>query len=96
MALDFGSKNDLKDNEMMIYFISAFKTKTNKTCVHFAYKKKTSTDYEKGLAIHGDAWFDNIDVFDKCPSEPKEVKARYEYVERNNGTAYISLTDICI
>lgn len=97
MALNFNeNKNELKENEMMIYFIGAFKTKTGKTCVHYAYPKKVKAEYEKGYAIHMDAWFDNISIFDKLPSEPKEVKATYEYKERNNGTAYVSLTDICV
>lgn len=99
MALDFNkTQTELKNDEMMILLITAFKTKTGKTCLKYAFPKKTITDYEKGYAVVMDQWFDNTSIFDKLSSDKfgKEIKVKYEYKVRNNGSAYISITDLCI
>ena len=99
MALDFNrTQTELKENEMLILPITAFKTKTGKTCLKYAFPKKTKTDYEKGYAVVMDQWFDNTSVFEKIGSEKfgKEMKVKFEYKVRNNGSAYISITDLCI
>lgn len=99
MAFEIGkTQTELKDNEIMVLIISSYKTKTGKTCVKYAFPKKVKTEYEKGYSVCMDAWFDTTDVFEKIKPEMfgTEVKAKYEYILRSNGSAYMSLLDICI
>ena len=88
---------DLKSNEKEVILISAFKTKTNKSCVQFAFDKKVMGEYEKGFPIVMSQWFDTLDIFNKLKSDSfgRKVKVSYEYKERNNGQAYFSIVDIC-
>lgn len=99
MALDFNkTQTELKENEMMVLIITAFKTKSGKTCLKYAFPKKTTTDYEKGYAVVKDQWFDGIEVFNKLSTDKfgKEIKVKYEFLVKNNGSADISITDLCI
>lgn len=98
MDLNFNNKQqDLKPNEMNILLINAFKTKTNKTCIQYAFVKKIMGEYEKGFPIVMQQWFDKVDMFNSLKDDMfgKICKAKFEYKLRNNGQAYISISEIC-
>lgn len=99
MAFDMKSHQELKSDEMMIHIISVFKSpKSGKTCLDYAFTKKVNTDNEKGYSVHMTQWFDNDTIFNKVTDDicGTNVKAKFEYAMRNNGSAYISITDLCI